>query len=72
MSGWGGKVGRGSMANIEHKAFKVVRAAVDLVCSPHWSPATDEERALEQVLRDIGWITDADPKQEPSDETAES
>lgn len=43
----------------ENLALKVVRAAVDLVCSTGWQAGSDEERALEQLLQRVGWVMPA-------------
>lgn len=34
----------------------VLRAAVDLVCAPSWAGISDEDCALEQALRDAGFV----------------
>jgi hypothetical protein len=34
----------------------VIEAAVNLVCSPAWSGMSDEDVALEQALRDAGFV----------------
>lgn len=34
----------------------VLKAAVDLVCAPAWAGISDEDCALEQALRDAGFV----------------
>ena len=34
----------------------VLKAAVDLVCAPSWAGISDEDCALEQALRDAGFV----------------
>lgn len=34
----------------------VVSAAVALVCDPEWEPDSEEQEALEQALRDAGFV----------------
>ena len=34
----------------------VLKAAVALVCDPEWEPDTEEQEALEQALRDAGFV----------------
>lgn len=38
------------------KMVKVLKAAVDLVCSPSWSGVSDEDCELERVLRECGYV----------------
>ena len=35
----------------------VIKAAVELVCAPAWAGVSDEDVALEQALRDAGFVT---------------
>ena len=35
---------------------EVIKAAVDLVCSPEWTVISDEEEALETALRKAGFV----------------
>ena len=35
----------------------VIKAAVELVCAPAWAGVSDEDMALEQALRDAGFVT---------------
>lgn len=37
-------------------ARAVLKAAVDLVCAPAWAGVSDEACALEQALRDAGFV----------------
>lgn len=38
----------------------VIKASVELVCSPAWAGVSDEDVALEQALRDAGFVTPND------------
>lgn len=42
------------------KLRRVVKASVELVCSPAWAGVSDEDVALEQALRDAGFVTPND------------
>ncbi len=35
---------------------EVIKAAVDLVCSPEWAVISDEEEAIERALRKAGFV----------------
>jgi len=35
---------------------EVIKAAVELVCSPEWTVISDEEEALEMALRKAGFV----------------
>lgn len=54
------------------KLCRVLQAAVELVCAPAWAGVSDEDCALERVLRECGYVeTPADPAPTRAEQLAE-
>ena len=49
------------------KLARVLQAAVEMTCSDSWDDASEEAKALEQSLRDCGYIVASDSQ--PSERT---